>query len=132
MRGRSIQMVESRTGAVAWGHWPSPRFPSPLVELDVPISGIQLSDWLHRKTHDGAVSGRRSRRSRLSIDNVAGEPDCAAPCHLVPSGEEVTHALVDVSVDGPECRTACSIAEVIRPAEQRPVQRAAHFGPWIV
>jgi hypothetical protein len=23
------------------------RFPSPLIKLDVPISGIQLSDWLH-------------------------------------------------------------------------------------
>ena len=56
--------VESRMGAVAWGLWPTPRFPSPLIELDVPISGIQLSDWLHRKAHDGAFSGRRSRRSR--------------------------------------------------------------------
>jgi hypothetical protein len=56
--------VESRIGAVAWGLWPTPRFLSPLIELDVPISGIQLSDWLHRKAHDGAVSGRRSRRSR--------------------------------------------------------------------
>ncbi len=31
-------------GAVAWGHVASLRFPSPLIELDVPISGIQLSD----------------------------------------------------------------------------------------
>ena len=45
------QMVESRIGAVAWGLWPTPRFLSPLIELDVPISGIQLSDWLHRKAH---------------------------------------------------------------------------------
>ncbi|MGA7327651.1 MAG: hypothetical protein WBX25_24945, partial [Rhodomicrobium sp.] len=41
--------VESRMGAVAWGLWPSPRFPSPLIELDVPISGIQLSGWLHHE-----------------------------------------------------------------------------------
>ena len=41
-------VVESRMGAVAWGRWPAPRFPSPLIELDMPISGIQLSDWLHR------------------------------------------------------------------------------------
>jgi len=40
--------VESRMGAVAWGQWPALRFPSPLIELDVPISGIQLSDWLRR------------------------------------------------------------------------------------
>ena len=30
---------------------PWPRFPSPLIEPDVPISGIRLSDWLHRKAH---------------------------------------------------------------------------------
>ena len=33
-------------------------------EPDVPISGIRLSDWLHRTAHNGAVRGRRSRRSR--------------------------------------------------------------------
>src|SRR6266478_10159772 len=27
------------------------RFPSPLIEPDVPISGIRLSDWLHREAH---------------------------------------------------------------------------------
>ena len=32
---------------------PWPRFPSPLIEPDVPISGIRLSDWLHRKAHGG-------------------------------------------------------------------------------
>src|SRR5258708_27141785 len=49
---RSV-MVESRMGAVAWGLWPTPRFPSPLVKPVVPISGTRLSDWLHRKAHDG-------------------------------------------------------------------------------
>jgi hypothetical protein len=29
-------------GAVARGQWPSPRFPSPLIEPDVPVSGIRL------------------------------------------------------------------------------------------
>jgi hypothetical protein len=29
-------------GAVAWGLWPTLRFPSPLIEPDVPISGIRL------------------------------------------------------------------------------------------
>jgi hypothetical protein len=55
--------VESRMGAVAWGLWPALRFPSPLIEPDVPISGIRLSDWLHRKAHSGADRGRRSRHS---------------------------------------------------------------------
>ena len=34
-------------GAAAWGRWPALRFPSPLIEPEVPISGIRLSDWLH-------------------------------------------------------------------------------------
>jgi hypothetical protein len=58
--------VESRMGAVAWGLWPALRFPSPLIEPDVPISGIRLSDWLHRKARDAALSGKRSRRMSLS------------------------------------------------------------------
>ena len=51
-----------RTGNL--GHAATPRFPSPLIELDVPISGIQLSDWLHREAHDAVDKGKRSRRSR--------------------------------------------------------------------
>src|SRR6266511_2740921 len=48
------------------GHAATRRFPSPLVEPDVPITGIRLSDWLHREAHNGTVRGRRSRRSRPS------------------------------------------------------------------
>jgi len=38
----------------------------PLIEPDVPISGIRLSDWFHRKAHDAGASGKRSRRARPS------------------------------------------------------------------
>ncbi len=42
-----------------------PRFPSPLIEPDVPISGIRLSDWLHRKAHGGRpLQAGVSRRHR--------------------------------------------------------------------
>src|SRR6516165_5772805 len=54
------------------------------------------------------------------------------PRHLVPSGEEVADALVDISVDAPENRSTCSVGEVVRPAAQRPVQRVARFPPRIV
>jgi hypothetical protein len=54
-------LVESRTGAVAYGRGPTLRFPSPLIKPDVPISGIRLSGWLHRKAHDGAALRRRWR-----------------------------------------------------------------------
>src|SRR6266404_271140 len=37
------------------GHVATRRFPSPLIEPDVPISGIRLSDWFHREAH-----GKRS------------------------------------------------------------------------
>src|SRR6476620_796895 len=54
-----VSGVESRMGAVAWGLRPSPRFPSPLIKPDVPISGIRLSDRLHRNARDGTALGRR-------------------------------------------------------------------------
>jgi hypothetical protein len=39
------------------GHAATPRFLSPLIEMDMPISGIQLSDRLHRKAHDAVDKG---------------------------------------------------------------------------
>jgi hypothetical protein len=42
-------------GAVAWGLRPTLRFPSPLIEPEVPISGIRLSDWFHRKVNRNLV-----------------------------------------------------------------------------
>jgi hypothetical protein len=53
LRKRPGVKVESRMGAVAWGLWPAPRFPSPLIKPSVPVSGTRLSDWLHHKAHDG-------------------------------------------------------------------------------
>ena len=53
-------LVESRMGAVAWGLWPTLRFPSPLIKPNVPISGIRLSDWFHREAH-----GEQTNRTRL-------------------------------------------------------------------
>lgn len=48
-------------GAVPWGLWPTPRFPSPLIKPGVPNSGTRLSDWLHRKAHGfGTVSNSPS------------------------------------------------------------------------
>ena len=50
--------VEDGRGSL--GHAATLRFPSPLIEPDVPISGIRLSDWLHREAH-GESSGRKRR-----------------------------------------------------------------------
>ena len=41
--------VEDGRGSL--GHAATLRFPSPLIEPDVRISRIRLSDWLHREAH---------------------------------------------------------------------------------
>jgi hypothetical protein len=56
---------------------------------------------------------------------------CAAPCQFVPTSEEVADALIDVSFNTAECRSARSEAEVVRPAKQRFVQLVAQSGPRI-
>ena len=61
--------VESRRGAVARPVG-SFRFPSPLIKPDVPISGIRLSDWLHRKARGGGPRCTRLRRSTPSSPNI--------------------------------------------------------------
>jgi hypothetical protein len=53
--------VEDGRGSL--GHAATLRFPSPLIEPDVRISCIRLSDWLHREAHGASDQGRRSRRS---------------------------------------------------------------------
>ena len=58
-RRRGARRVEDGRGCLC--RLASPRFPSPLIEPDVPISGIRLSDWLHREAHDGAQKCSRLR-----------------------------------------------------------------------
>src|ERR1700680_2998800 len=65
-RGR----VEDGRGSL--GHSATLRFPSPLIEPDVPISGIRLSDWFHREVH-----GEQTNRTRLRY----GEYLSFAPRH---------------------------------------------------
>ena len=110
------------------------RFPSPLIEPDVPISGIRLSDWFHREAHGSGPRCTRRRRSTprapkiCSAENLAG----AAPLHLVPSSEEVAHRVVDVVVDGAICHQARAVAEVRRPAPQNRVELVADLGPRLL
>src|SRR5438552_6002895 len=72
---RTVSSVESRMGAVAWGLWPTPRFPSPLIKPSVPISGTRLSDWLHRKAHDGRPL------DAVSSDDTPAR-DVSSPCDM--------------------------------------------------
>jgi hypothetical protein len=56
-----------------------------------------------------------SQETAFSIDDLTGESLGPAPCHFVPSGEEVAHALIDIAVNAAECRTTRPVAEVVRP-----------------
>jgi hypothetical protein len=48
--------VEDGRGSL--GHAATLRFPSPLIEPDVRISRIRLSDWLHREAHGARDQGQ--------------------------------------------------------------------------
>src|SRR5262249_4990947 len=64
--------VESRMSAVAWSLWPSLRFPSPLIELDVPIFGIRLSDWKKRMRYPAAGIGDIPRSGQCGCRKIDG------------------------------------------------------------
>ena len=96
-----------------------------------PIASLRLAS--PRGTRRGSEwQAFEAREATVPVDDFTGEPFSPAPCHLVPSGEEVAHALVDVSIDATESRPTRAIGEVVRPAEQRSVQRVAHFWPRVV
>ncbi len=62
LRDAERRVEEGRGGL---GHMASLRFPSQLIEPDVPISGIRLSDWRHRTAHGGRpLQAGVSRRRR--------------------------------------------------------------------
>src|ERR1700720_2251567 len=48
--GEQAAKVELRMGVVARGLRPTPRFPSPLIKPDEPISGVRLPGLVHRVT----------------------------------------------------------------------------------
>ena len=60
VKGRNVSNGRVEDGRGSLGHSATLRFPSPLIEPDVPISGIRLSDWLHREVH-----GEQTNRTRL-------------------------------------------------------------------
>ena len=48
---RHVHFGRVEDGRGSLGHAATLRFPSPLIEPDVRISRIRLSDWLHRQAH---------------------------------------------------------------------------------
>jgi hypothetical protein len=80
---------------------PGPVDPAALAEtLDAaPDTAIPIADF------GGGCKGQafETQQTEFTIDNITREPACAAPCYLVPSGEESAHALIDVLVNAAEC-----------------------------
>ena len=74
----------------------------------------------------------KTQHAERSEDLIVGETPCAAPLHLVPLAKERTSAIIDVVVDRPIGRHSRAVAEIGRPAEQKPVQPVAHLGPWFL
>ena len=63
------------------GHAATLRFPSPLIEPDVPISGIRLSDWLHREAHGEKFGPQASSARRLPLLRLAIQLSLKGPDH---------------------------------------------------
>jgi hypothetical protein len=87
--------VESTMRRATWG--PS-RFPSPLTKTGVPISGTGLSDWLHRKAHDGRplIAGLGDNSSARDALRQAAElfltvPDLVRCCQALRHHFQVTN-----------------------------------------
>jgi hypothetical protein len=64
--GHTAHQANAREGRVEdgrgnLGHAATLRFPSPLIEPDVRISRIRLSDWLRPEAHDQITNRKRLR-----------------------------------------------------------------------
>src|SRR6476660_10368701 len=58
----------------------------------------------------------QTQHAVVPMDRIPREPTIAAPCHLVPSGEEGTHALANIVVDTAEGCDRRPQTEIARPA----------------
>ena len=63
------------------GHAATLRFPSPLIEPDVPISGIRLSDWLHREARGEKPWPQASSVQQLSLLRLTIQLSLKGPDH---------------------------------------------------
>src|SRR6202035_1180136 len=88
-----------------------PDFRSPALRLASPQGTRRGSEW----------QAFEAQQTEFPINSVAREPAGAAPCHFVPSCEEVAHALVGIAVNTSECGPARPVAKVVRPAAPRSV-----------
>src|SRR5258708_1744179 len=64
------------------------------------------------------------------MDDSPGEPPRATTTQVVPLAEEVSHAVMDMRIDGAVGGHTRSVAEVCRPAAQKPVELISDLQPW--
>jgi hypothetical protein len=70
-RAKTLRVGRVEEGRGCLGRAATLRFPSPLIKPDVPISGIRLSDELHREAHDEGPRCTRLRCSTPSFPKTA-------------------------------------------------------------
>src|ERR1700756_5274624 len=101
--------VEDGRGGL--GLWPTPRFPSPLIKPDVPISGIRLSDWLHREAYDGPLR----RRLRFAVELSLKAPDLIRRCQAHHQSPSPHHLQKRTRSRGPLLRRHYSASTLLLP-----------------
>jgi Integrase core domain len=97
------------------------RFRSPLIEPDVRVSRIRLSDWISREGSRGCANVQCPQllNPECSEDPFARKlPDAAPMSHLVTTPEKVAHASSDVPIHGSISHEPGPVAEVVRPSPQ--------------
>jgi hypothetical protein len=75
------------------------------------------------------VHASQAQHSEFAEDAVVGELTSAPSLHLMPSGEEVSDAVIDMMIDRPIGLQPSAIAEVRRPSAQKCVESIAYAGP---
>src|SRR6516225_2406146 len=119
--------VEDGRGSL--GHAATLRFPSPLIEPDVRISRIRLSDWLHRQAHETrhepqASSLRRALFLRLATQLSLKDPDHSRCLQAHRQSPSPRHLRKRTRSQGPLLRRHYPASTLLRPCPT-PVVAAA-------
>src|SRR5580700_1863970 len=85
----------------------TPRFPSPLIKPDVPISGIRLSDGVHHRLtnpHNPASADETLRVRRTPAPERTGACPARPPCAAFSESDALALPRVHPRLDTPRCR----------------------------
>src|SRR5215217_3048043 len=127
--------VESRRGAVTWGHAAIAPFPLPAHRTgraDFPHPALRPASSQGPRRRSHGLLGTQTEDSKLAEHDVSGEPCGPARRDLVTLDQEVLHARHDMVVDGAISRRAGAKVEVARPAFQQAVELGANLVPGLI